>query len=84
VVRLERALGTSPRSLQRVLRKHGTSFHAELSTARLRRAQALLAGSDDKVATVGARVGISERALTLSFRSKTSLSPAAWRKQHPR
>jgi AraC-like DNA-binding protein len=79
---VSRALATSPRSLQRVLRKHGTSFHAELSTARLRRAQALLASGDDKVATISARVGISERALTLLFRDRTGMSPAAWRKRH--
>lgn len=79
---VSRALGTSPRSLQRTLRKHGTSFHAELMSARLHRAQALLVSGDDKIATVARRAALSERALTLLFRDRTGMTPAAWRKRH--
>ena len=79
---VSRALGTSPRSLQRVLRHHGTSFHAEVVSARLHRAQALLLEGDHKVAAIAAKVSIWERALTQLFRTKTGLSPAEWRKQH--
>ncbi len=81
---VSRSLGVSSRSLQRILRRHGTSFHAELTTARLRRAQVLLSSGDDKVATIAKRVGISERALALLFRDRTGMSPAAWRREHPR
>lgn len=77
---VSRHLATSPRSLQRVLRRHGTSFREEVTHARFVRAQALLASGDDKVAAVGARVGISERALTSLFRKKTGMSPAQWRR----
>jgi AraC-like DNA-binding protein len=79
---VSRALGMSPRSLQRVLGRHGTSFHDEVVAARLTRAKALLRSGDLKLADIGARVGISERALGLLFRSKTGLTPAEWRKQH--
>ncbi len=80
---VSRTLGMSPRSLQRVLTHHGTSFHREVVAARFLRAQALLRSGDQKVAVIAARVGISERALTLLFRAKTGLSPAQWRKQQP-
>jgi AraC-like DNA-binding protein len=76
-----RALGVSARSLQRVLNRHGTSFHDEVVSARLARAQTLLRSGDDKVSAVASRVGISERALTALFRKRTGLSPAEWRKQ---
>lgn len=79
-----RALGISSRSLQRSLTRHGTSFHAEVVRARLSRAQELLRSSDDKVATIAARVGISERALTTLFREETGLGPAEWRKRQSR
>jgi AraC-like DNA-binding protein len=79
---VSRALGMSPRSLQRVLGRHGTSFHDEVVAVRLARAKALLRSGDLKLADIGARVGISERALGLLFRAKTGLTPAEWRKQH--
>lgn len=75
-------VGTSTRSLQRLLARQGTSFHQEASRARLSLAQELLRASDLKLLAVSARVGLSERALTLLFRSQTGLSPAGWRKQN--
>ena len=79
---VSRALGMAPRSLQRVLTRHGTSFHREIVSSRFARAQWLLRSGDHKVADIAARVGISERALTLLFRAKTGRSPAEWRRQH--
>lgn len=76
-----RTLGTSSRSLQRVLRAHGTSFHDEVVEARFSLAKQVLRSSDHKLAAVGARVGISERALTLLFKAKTGMTPADWRKR---
>ena len=76
---VSRGLGMSSRSLQRVLGRHGTTFHEEVVSARLALAQALLRGGDLKLADVSARVGISERALGLLFRAKTGLTPAEWR-----
>lgn len=74
-------LGVSPRSLQRILTRQGTTFHDEVVAARLALAQKILLTSDQKVAGVGARVGISERALTLLFKAETGLTPAEWRKR---
>lgn len=74
-------LGVSARSLQRILTRQGTTFHEEVVAARLALAQKILLTSDEKLAGVGARVGISERALTLLFRAQTGLTPAEWRKQ---
>lgn len=76
---VSRALGMSQRSLQRALTRHGTSFHAEVVSARVRRAEALLQSGDEKIAAVASRVGVSERALTLMFRAKLGVSPAEWR-----
>ncbi len=75
-----RKLSTSTRSLQRILERHGTSYHEEQTNARFTKAQALLRGSDIKVAHVASRVGWSTRTLTNVFRTKTGLSPADWRK----
>jgi AraC-like DNA-binding protein/ABC-type transporter Mla MlaB component len=81
IAEVSRAAGTSARSLQRALARHATSFHRELATARLARAQTLLLTGDAKIAAVAAAVGISERALTSLFRTKTGLGPAEWRKR---
>jgi AraC-like DNA-binding protein len=79
-----RAVGMSSRSLQRMLTQHGTSFHREVTAARFALARELLGASDQKLAAISARVGISERSLTLLFRARTGLSPAEWRrKQRP-
>jgi AraC-like DNA-binding protein len=74
-------LGVSARSLQRILARQGTTFHDEVVAARLALAQKILLTTDQKLAGVGARVGISERALTLLFRAQTGLAPAEWRKR---
>lgn len=76
---VSRALGMSQRSLQRALTRHSTSFHAEVVSARVARAQALLRSGDEKLAVIAARVGVSERALTMMFRTKVGVSPAEWR-----
>lgn len=75
------ALGMSPRSLQRALRSDGTSFHAEVAAARLAAASELLSSTDLKLAAIAAQVGLSERALTLLFQTRTGLSPIAWRRR---
>jgi AraC-like DNA-binding protein len=74
-------LSMSPRSLQRVLSRYGTSFHDEQSNARFDAAKTLLIGSDAKISNVASRVGWSERTLTVVFRAKTGLTPADWRKK---
>ncbi len=78
---VSRRLGMSPRSVQRALGRHGTSFHNEVVTERLARAKELLRCGDLKLGEIGARIGISERALTLLFKAKTGLAPAEWRKR---
>jgi len=74
-----KSAGTSPRSLKRLFSKHGTSFHDEVVTARMKAARELLLGTDLKVAAIGARLGISERAVTMLFRAKTGMTPIEWR-----
>ena len=75
------ALAMSERSVQRVLSRHGTSFHGEVVIARFTLARELLRSTDAKLSEVCTRIGISERALTLLFRKQTGLTPAEWRKQ---
>ena len=72
-------LGVSERSLQRWLNQRGLSFHDEVVAARLAVACELLQTTDLKVAAIAARLGISERAVTMLFRSQTGLTPMAWR-----
>ena len=72
-------LGLSTRSLQRSLGNQGTSFHQELVAIRFATACELLLTTDLKIAAIGARICISERAVALLFRAKAGLSPLAWR-----
>lgn len=74
-------LGTSPRSLQRMLAKEGTSFHYEVTDARFVYAKKLLVGTEGKIDGIAERVGLSKRSLTLLFRAKTGLTPTEWRKR---
>ncbi|MBK7398051.1 MAG: helix-turn-helix transcriptional regulator [Myxococcales bacterium] len=74
-----RALNLSTRSLQRALNGAGTSFQRELRDARFAEASSLLVATSDKVATVAARVGITESALTQMFRDRTGKTPAEFR-----
>lgn len=76
-----RELSTSSRSLQRILSRYGTSFHDEQTTARFELAKQLLDASDEKVEAVASRVGWSVRTLTVVFRAKLGMTPAAWRKR---
>jgi AraC-like DNA-binding protein len=82
IERAARSLNVSVRSLQRTLAESGTTFRDEVRDARFAEVQALLVGSDDKVAAVARRVGVSENALTQLVREKTGVTPAELRKQH--
>ena len=75
-------LGMSARTLQRGLAKNGTSFHDEVVAARLTKASELLVSTDLKVSAIAARIGVSERAVTLLFRAKAGMSPIEWRTKH--
>jgi AraC-like DNA-binding protein len=77
-----KALGMSTRSLQRWLTREDSSFHQEVVAARFALASELLLTSDLKVAAIGARLHISERAVTLLFHEQTGLTPMAWREKN--
>lgn len=74
-----RELGVSTRTLQRALQRDGTSFQEEARRARFAIAEAALRGSQDKVATIAARIGMSESALTKLVREETGLTPSQLR-----
>lgn len=76
-----RALALSERTLQRILKDHGTTFTSELRDARFAVAYERLVQSDEKVIAVAARVGLSENALTQLVREKTGVTPAELRKR---
>jgi AraC-like DNA-binding protein len=73
------ALARSPRSLQRALREHDTSFRAELDGARVRAAERLLAESDLKIETVAREVGCRPSSFYELFKRATGRSPAEFR-----
>ncbi len=75
-----RQLGLSARSMQRLLSDAGSSFRAEQADARFRAASELLE-SDDKLAAVASKLGLSEDGLTLLVRGRTGLTPAELRKR---
>lgn len=76
-----RALALSERTLQRILKDHGTTFTSELRDARFAVAYERLVQSDEKMIAVAARVGLSENALTQLVREKTGVTPAELRKR---
>jgi AraC-like DNA-binding protein len=75
-----RALGVSPRSLQRHLAAAGTSFRRELRRARIEAARELLAGTRATVESVARSVGCeSPSSFIRMFRSITGETPATFR-----
>jgi AraC-like DNA-binding protein len=79
-----RRLALSPRTLQRMLQQHATSFQGELGLARFERARDAIAQSDAKIATVAREVGLSERGLEQLVRKHAGCSPAELRDRTPR
>jgi AraC-like DNA-binding protein len=79
------ALGLSPRSLQRKLFKHKTTFQRELDAARVRAARRLLASSEANLSRVAQAVGLgSAEALCSLFRRAVGQAPADFRRSDPR
>jgi len=77
-------LGVSMRTLQRDLRRHGTSVRELLEDHRQRRAKALLAARKLTVDDVAFLLGYSEeRAFTRAFKRWTGVTPAQYRKDGP-
>jgi AraC-like DNA-binding protein len=80
IARASHALGLSERSLQRALGEVGTSFRAEVISARVHAAQKLLDETDLPIAEVGRVVGCKSPAHFSSlFRRITNQSPAEYR-----
>ncbi len=75
-----RAVGVSARSLQRTLGEHGTSFREELRDVRFAEACQALATSDEKIAAIARRLGLSENALTQLFRERVGQTPGEYRR----
>jgi AraC-like DNA-binding protein len=77
-----RALGVSPRTLQRQLQDAGTSFVSELTAARIAAAQAKMRSTDLKLTAIALEVGCSSlQHFSGLFRRETGLTPSAWRRQ---
>jgi AraC-like DNA-binding protein len=75
-----RALGRSPRSLQRRLQDAGTTFQRELDGARVRVAQRRLEGSAASLTEIALDVGCSSpQHFSALFRRVTGEAPSAWR-----
>ncbi len=73
-------LGLSLRTLQRQLRAAGTSFEQELMAARVRRAQRMLADSDEKLGAVALAAGFATQAhFNAVFLRVTGEAPGRWR-----
>jgi AraC-like DNA-binding protein len=85
VERVGELLAMSPRSLQRQLAQHGTSFSELLWARRLRSAARTLASTDLPVAVVAEQCGFSDPShLIRRFREAFGQNPAAWRLTAPR
>jgi AraC-like DNA-binding protein len=75
-----RRMGTSTRSLQRRLLAAGTSFSSELTAARIRAAERLLAETDAGIASVAADAGFSSSThFCTTFRQRTGRTPSQFR-----
>ena len=79
-----RALGQSPRTLQRRLAENGTSFERELALARVAAAKTLLLRTTLPVKTIAHEVGLpSASRLSQLFAAHVGASPSAWRRDQP-
>ena len=73
-------LGTSERSLQRELRRAGTSFRVELDAARIREAEILLGQTDMKITSIALEVGCASlQHFSTLVRRLTGQTPSALR-----
>lgn len=78
-------MGCSPRTLQRLLADHGTTFQAVLDETRRRLAEELIAAPHVSLAEVAFVLGYSEQsAFQRAFKRWTGYSPGAWRRQRNR
>jgi AraC-like DNA-binding protein len=75
-----RQLGTSVRSLQRQLAEAGVTFRIEQADARFRAAQEFLR-TDEKLAAVASRVGLSEDGLNELVRARTGMTSGELRRR---
>ncbi len=75
-------LGTSPRTLQRRVRRSGHSVTDLIDTYRFERAKAVLAGPDTRLVDVAEQLGFdSERGFRKAFRRWAGMTAAQWRAQ---
>lgn len=80
VAEAARRLAVSPRTLQRQLGEHGTTFRIELERARIRVAEALLTRSNQKLAAIASACGYaSPSQLGALFRRVTGETPRQFR-----
>ena len=83
--RVARVLGTSERTLQRMLAEAGTSFRSEVHRVRTQLARALLLGPDraEKVETIARTVGFSSVShFVAAFRRAVGQTPDQFRRTH--
>ncbi len=75
-----RAIGTSPRTLQRRLGEEGARFAGIVDAVRRERAEAYLRAGDVSIAEVSWLLGFAEQsAFTRAFRRWTGVAPTGWR-----
>lgn len=75
-------LGTSPRSLQRMLAANGTNFRAELARARIETAETRLLAMKASVESIAREVGFSSlAAFTTAFTRTHGETPSAFRQR---
>jgi AraC-like DNA-binding protein len=84
--RIAAALGVSVRSLQRRLGELATSYRAEVNRARVRAAEGLLVGGNEKVEAIAHALGVSSAAhFAQMFRELTGETPSDFRaRRRPR
>lgn len=76
------ALGLSARTLQRRLRREGTTFQAEVAEAQLRAAEVLLRETDTKLETIAMEVGFRSRSsFCAMFRRARGQTPGSYRER---
>jgi AraC-like DNA-binding protein len=83
VTMMASALGIAPRTLQRELERHKTSFRLELTRARVRTACLMLETSNDKIEAIARHSGWGTSSQMISvFRRHLGETPAVYRARH--
>jgi len=81
---IARAVGVTPRTLQRKLKSEDTSLRALITAVRIDVAREMLEHTEIPISDVSIAIGFTRAAFSRAFAMVTGASPLEYRKRHQR